>query len=174
MVIDTLSFARSAQVLDGQLPAAACERLCQGLPAQQPGVFQWRIVGRTDAGRSSAARAWLDVQAHGCVRVVCQRCLAPFDLPLDVSNTLALVRDTAQLEAMDAQEAEGQGPETEYMVADPHLDVLALIEDELILALPYAPRHETCPGTDGADAAPEDGSSQRPSPFAALAQLRKH
>lgn len=171
MVIDTLHFARSAQVMDGRLPVASCTRLCQDLPAEQPGVFEWRLAGHTEAGRSDAARAWLDVQARGSVRVICQRCLAPFDLELCVDNTLALVDDAAQLEAMDALESEGRGPETEYLVADPRLDVQALIEDELILVLPYAPRHDVCPG---AGAAPDSAGAKRPSPFAALAQLRKH
>lgn len=171
MVIDTLHFARSAQVVDGWLSAAACTRLCQDLPVGQPGVFEWRLAGRTEAGRSDAARAWLDVRARGPVRVICQRCLEPFDLELCVNDTLALVDDAAQLEAMDALESGGRGPETEYLVADPRLDVEAFIEDELILALPYAPRHDVCPGKE---AAPDPADAKRPSPFAALAQLRKH
>jgi uncharacterized protein len=170
MVIDTLHFARSAQVMDGQLPAASCTRLCQDLPAVQPGVFEWRLAGRIDAGRSDAARAWLDVQARGPVRVICQRCLAPFDFELCVDNTLALVDDAAQLDAMDALESEGHGPETEYLIADPRLDVQALIEDELILVLPYAPTHDACPG---AEATQDLIDTTRPSPFAALARLRK-
>ncbi|HXE19058.1 YceD family protein [Castellaniella sp. UC4442_H9] len=171
MVIDTLLFARSARTMDGRLPALSCTRLCQDLPMEQPGIFEWRLVGRTDAGRSDAARAWLDVRVRGQVRVVCQRCLAPFDLELCVDSTLGLVDDAAQLEAADALETGGCGSETEYLVADPHLDVQALIEDELILVLPYAPRHDVCPG---AGAAPDPLDAKRPSPFAALARLRKH
>lgn len=87
-----------------------------------------------------------------------------------MDSTLGLVDDPAQLEAMDALESEGHGPETEYLVADPRLDVRTLIEDELILVLPYAPRHGVCPG---AGATPDSADTKRPSPFAALAQLRK-
>jgi uncharacterized protein len=49
--------------------------------------------------------------------------------------------------------------------AGDRLDVLALIEDEIILALPLAPRHESCglPRTDC--------GAGRESPFAVLAGL---
>ena len=54
------------------------------------------------------------------------------------------------------------------------MDATGLVEDELILALPFAPMHEVCPG-GGADAATDDApDTGRPSPFAALARLKKH
>jgi uncharacterized protein len=166
MVIDARAFARSAQTMAGRLAGAQCTRLCEGLPDPQTGVFDWELTGRSDA-----AHAWLDVRAQGMVRVVCQRCLSPFELTLRVSSTLGLVDTASQLEAMDALEAEGRGADVEYLVADAPLDVEALVEDELILALPYAPRHDVCPG---AGAGQEDPAGGRVSPFAALAQLKKH
>ncbi|CAM5198200.1 Large ribosomal RNA subunit accumulation protein YceD OS=Castellaniella defragrans OX=75697 GN=HNR28_003026 PE=3 SV=1 [Castellaniella defragrans] len=166
MVIDARAFAQSAGVLSGRLLAASCTRLCEGLPEHQTGAFDWRISGRSDA-----ARRWLDVTAQGVVRVICQRCLAPFDLQLRVSNTLGLLDNAAQIEAMDALEAEGQGSDAEYLVADAAFDVEAFIEDELILALPFAPRHEVC---SGGQADRSEQKDDKPSPFAVLAQLKKH
>ncbi|MFA7475693.1 MAG: YceD family protein [Castellaniella sp.] len=128
-------------------------------------VDQWTRIYTMHA---PSGQAWLDVEAQGPVRVVCQRCLEAFDLTLRVSGTLGLVETQAQLDAMDALEAEGQGPEIEYLVSDQRLDVLGLVEDELILALPYAPRHETCPGDGDVPEPP-----RRPSPFAALKDLGK-
>lgn len=168
MVIDALEFAHAGQVLEGTVAASGFARLCQDLPEPQDAVFSWRLAGRRDA---VSGLMWLDVQAQGKVRVVCQRCLAPFDLALQVDNTLGLVRDAAQLEAMDALETGDGNPGPEYMVADRHLDVLALIEDELILVLPYAPRHEVCPDASGG---PSRSGLEKPSPFAVLEQLRKH
>lgn len=168
MVIDALSFARSSGSLGGSLAVAALSRLVQDLPAEQPGDVEWHLRGGFRAGRG-----WLDVRARGPVRVICQRCLQPFDLALDVSRTLGLVATETQLDAVDALEAAGGGDGLEYVVADPQLSVHDLIEDELILALPFAPRHESCPpGAGGADALAHDGSAA--SPFAALAAIRKH
>jgi uncharacterized protein len=48
------------------------------------------------------------------------------------------------------------------------LALLPLIEEEVLLALPIAPRHESCtpPAADAVE--------QELSPFAALAKIRKH
>ena len=164
MVIDATGFARAGQNLEGVAQTSQFARLCQDLP-DQCGEIRWQLRGRFDA---PTRRSWLDVHAQGPVRVVCQRCLEAFSLTLQVSSTLGLVDTQAQLEAMDALEAEGQGADVEYLVADPRLDVLGLVEDELILALPYAPAHETCPGDSTAVEPP-----RRPSPFAVLKDLGK-
>ncbi len=165
MVIDASGFARAGQSLDGRVIAAQLTRLCQDLPEPQDGEIRWRVHGRFDA---PSGQSWLDVEARGPVRVVCQRCLEAFSLTLRVSSTLGLVDTQAQLDAMDALETEGQGAEIEYLVADPRLDVLGLVEDELILVLPYAPRHDACPGDGDAPEPP-----RRPSPFAVLKDLGK-
>lgn len=165
MVIDAIGFARAGQALDGVARTDHFARLCEALPESQDGEIRWRVQGRADA---PTGRAWLDVDAQGPVRVICQRCLEPFNLPLRVSSTLGLVETQAQLDALDALEAEGQGPEIEYLVAEQRFDVEGLVEDELILVLPYAPRHDVCPG--GGD---EPESPRRPSPFAVLERFGK-
>lgn len=168
-VLDALEVCRNARELCHETPTAEFKRLCEGLPEPQGGVVVSRLHGRVDA----RGRAWLDIQAQGDVLVTCQRCLGPLTLSLDVGNSLCVLNTQAELEAMDALEAGGQGGETEYVLADQPLDGLALIEDELILALPYAPTHEACPGDQAAGAEP-DPDTQRASPFAALAHLKKH
>lgn len=166
MVIDASGFARAGQTLDGRIETQRLVRLCQDLPESQPGEIRWQVQGRFDA---PSGQAWLDIEAQGDVQVVCQRCLEPFGLTLRVSRTLGLVDTQAQLDAMDALETEGRGPEIEYLVAERDLDVLGLVEDELILAMPYAPRHDVCPG-DGNLPEP----SRRSSPFAVLKDLGKN
>lgn len=165
MVIDAIGFARAGQALDGVVRADRFARLCQDLPEPQDHDIRWQVRGRADA---SSGQFWLDVEASGPVRVVCQRCLEVFSLTLRVSSALGLVETQAQLDAMDALETEGRGPEIEYLVAEQRLDVLGLVEDELILALPYAPRHDVCPGDGDVPEAP-----RRPSPFAVLERLGK-
>ena len=58
-------------------------------------------------------------------------------------------------------------------------DVVSLIEDELLLALPPVPRHETCPHplpmsaeADGF-AAENEAVEEKPHPFAKLAAMKK-
>jgi uncharacterized protein len=54
------------------------------------------------------------------------------------------------------------------IAAETALSVLELVEDEVLLALPIAPRHEECESPSAS--ASEHGSS----PFSALAALKKH
>ncbi|NDF49764.1 MAG: hypothetical protein EB116_06720 [Betaproteobacteria bacterium] len=59
-----------------------------------------------------------------------------------------------------------------YVIAhDKHFDLLALVEDELLLALPIVPKHLQCepPGTSQAVAPLQ---SNRPKPFAVLSSLK--
>lgn len=168
MVVDALAFSRAGRVLEGSRKASAFQRLCQGLPTLQDAEITWRVAGRQDAG---TGRLWLDVAAQGAVTMVCQRCLESFVQPIQAENTLGLVLNQAQLDAQDALEAAGEGSDIEYLVADPQQDILALVEDELILVLPYAPRHDVCPGKT---MEPERQETAKPSPFAVLEQLRKH
>ena len=52
------------------------------------------------------------------------------------TTTLLLARDNAELVQLD------QSSEHEVVLADAPLDPVALVEDELLLSLPFAPRHE--------------------------------
>uniref|UniRef100_UPI00333F8615 YceD family protein n=1 Tax=Castellaniella defragrans TaxID=75697 RepID=UPI00333F8615 len=168
---DALALARNGRALQDETPVAGFARLCEGLPAPQDGMIAWRLAGRRDG----QGNAWLDVQARGAVRVVCQRCLEAMDLPLDVANSLRLLATQAEVDAMDALEAGGQGDDVEYLVAEGRMDGLGLVEDELILAVPYAPRHAACAGgPDPAADGKRNPDPGRPSPFAALGRLKQH
>lgn len=58
--------------------------------------------------------------------------------------------------------------DADYLVADPRLDVPALVEDEILLGLPMAPLHETAEcGLSAAKA-----KEQKESPFRVLRGLK--
>ncbi len=65
-------------------------------------------------------------------------------------------------------EAEEDDDEMDAIEAETRLDVLALIEEELLLGLPFAPRH-----TEGECAPAANDLQQKASPFAVLAGLKK-
>jgi uncharacterized protein len=71
----------------------------------------------------------------GSVTLECQRCLADFAWPIDVTTEVLLARDDAELAALDADSS------LEVVLASGPLDPLSLVEDELVLTLPFAPRH---------------------------------
>ena len=62
--------------------------------------------------------------------LVCQRCLQPFAATIAQQTDLLLARNEAELARLDAEE-------TEVVLANTTLDPLTLVEDELLLSLPF-------------------------------------
>ncbi len=129
----------------GSLDVAHSDRLADRV-AEGTGIVTWRIEGTTDA----AGRPALEISVSGRVPLECQRCLAVFDMPLDQRTLMLLAKSEADADALDA------GSDDEVLVADRALDPVALVEDELLLALPYAPMHAEgeCERTDAATGNP--------------------
>jgi uncharacterized protein len=96
---------------------------------------------------------------------MCQRCLTPYTLPIATNTLLVLARDDAQA---DETEAMLDDDSIDVIVGSTTLDVLALVEDDALLALPLSPRHDVCP--DGAQAAVV--KDKKESPFAVLKKLK--
>ncbi|GGP21358.1 hypothetical protein GCM10010970_20080 [Silvimonas iriomotensis] len=156
-VIDSAAFAREQRELSGTIAVSSLTRLHDQL-ADQSGSVEWELQGGVD----KIERPWLDLAVKGQLRLVCQRCLKPMDWPFAMQTLLTQFSDEAKLD-----EAEEQDEELEGMLIDPALDVEALVEEEVILAVPFAPVHDQCGGTEGATEA-----GKKPNPFAVLAGLK--
>jgi len=127
---DAFKLARERESLGGTVDAATLARLSDRVD-DTPAPIAWRIVGTAD----SQGRPALDVELEGVVRLECQRCLQMMDWPVRQRTTLALARDDVDVARLDAES------DDEVVLASTPLDPAALVEDELVLALPYAPRH---------------------------------
>jgi uncharacterized protein len=66
--------------------------------------------------------------------------------------------------AMDADS------EDDVLAIEPDFDLLHLLEDEMLLALPLVPRHELCP--EPLPLPPDAPDAPRESPFAVLSKLK--
>jgi uncharacterized protein len=155
-VIDGFKFARGGDELRGTLAFSELPRLAELGVAATPGIA-FAVRG----GRNERGRPMLRITASGPVEMTCQRCLGPVDVPLQIDSALELAESEAAIEAAD--------DDADRVLATSEMDVAALVEDELILALPMVSRHEAC-GPEGARGQDEAGS-----PFAALAgSKRKH
>jgi uncharacterized protein len=102
--------------------------------------------------------------------VTCQRCMKPFRYPLTAESTVEVVRAENQFEEV-SDSGEVVLDEYEKVLANPYLDILELIEDELILALPFMPSHEDC--EEGQALLDEYAAPAEESPFAVLEKLKK-
>nr|WP_069106818.1 YceD family protein [Pandoraea pnomenusa] len=186
-IVDLFEFARTGRVAEGDVQLAALPRMVTEVPAEvsasgrAQGVFHWRAEGvekpmlRAD-GKPTVAQ-FLTLSVSGPMWLECQRCLTPYQELLDSETTFEIVRDEAAAEARPLDE-----DELEALVGSRHFDLRELIEEELLLALPIVPKHEVCPtvheslatGDDGlAEPPPPPEEEDKPSPFAALAALKR-
>ena len=102
--------------------------------------------------------------------VVWQRCMKPFRYLLTSETTVEVVRTERQFEDV-SDSGEVVLDEYEKVLANPFLEVLEVVEDELILALPFMPNHEDC--EDGQSMLDEHAVPAEKSPFAVLEKLKK-
>jgi uncharacterized protein len=134
-----------------------------------PGVVRYAIQGRVTKDDTSQ----LVVQVQANLVLECQRCLGPLILPIDRTTVFELVRRESDLSDDEPDEDDLDAPE--QIVGSPKFDLCELLEDELILEVPYVPRHDQCPETAELDAQADEIASRQepPSPFAVLGQLKK-
>jgi uncharacterized protein len=128
----------------------------------------WSAAGEQRLQAGAPPQTWLRLQAQTTVTLQCQRCLQP------MAETLALDRWFRFVGSEDEAERLDEDSEEDVLVVSRRFDLLELLEDELILALPLVPRHETCPQPLPMSAGEDDvgGEAAAENPFAALAALR--
>lgn len=109
-------------------------------------------------------RPFMEVQIRGRMAIACQRCLDPMALELEIQRTYVFLRTEVEADQFPMDK-----DEEEAMVASTHFNLLEAIEDEILLALPHAPKHPVgqCQLRQvGADL-------EKPNPFKVLKNLKK-
>lgn len=167
---DVQAFARSGGERGQDSPIAEFPRLVDEAAADVGDrVVHWHARGASRRTEGTGAQVWLHLTAEATLPVTCQRCLEPVDQVLSVDRWFRFVGDeaTAEMEDEDADE--------DVLVLDPYFDLMALVEDELLMALPLVPRHDECPSAvplEHVDDQFEESQQAKPNPFTALAGLK--
>ena len=159
-VIDAFEFCRTGGYREGVTPVTEMPRLAADC-ANNSGEISWSIQG----GSTPQGYPSMTLSVAGPVQLVCQRCLAPFDYHLDSSTQLVLGRDD---EEADSFEEILDDDSIDVIVGSHAADIRELLEDEALLALPQAPKHQVCPDTTLLDTL----TSEKVSPFAGLKNLK--
>src|SRR5688572_10834618 len=154
-VIDGIEFAHAGSNLRGAWPIRDFPRLRDMLAADE-GEVAYEVDGLSD----ERGRPALRVKVEGKLELRCQRCLEALPFDVDADEVLVLAGTQAEIDAEPPQV-----DAADRIVAGKEMPVRDLLEDELILALPYAPRHEGCKARASQDAA------QKSAPFAGLRGL---
>lgn len=159
--VDVARQVQARRIYEGTLPFIAMPRLC-GLLATSAGEARYHAqFDRDDLGVD-----YLGVRVDCGLPLVCQRTLEVFTLPVQIDERLGLIVDERDEAALPA----GYEP---LLVEHGTIDLAAVIEDELILAVPVVP---TQPGAalDWVDGSTDEAAeAPRANPFAVLAGLKK-
>lgn len=170
---DARAFAETGGVLESEDSLASFDRLSAEIHAdgEVGALVRWSVQGEIRPDAAGQSSVWMRLRAALDLPVGCQRCLGPVVVPLEVDRWFRFVADESKAEAEDDQSEE------DVLALEPKPDLLALIEDELLMAMPLVPMHDVCPqplllsaGTVNGD---EAASEVRPNPFATLSRLKK-
>lgn len=174
---DLIAFARSAQrtpaqqsgqLLFSDLPRIAAE---QAISTPTPSPVIWSIHGHSEQ-RLGSTKPLLSItmQLHTDIWLMCQRCLQPYRHPIAIHNRFVIVHTEEQAQTLDME-----NDEVDAIVGSHQFDLLDLIEEELLLALPLVPRHESCasPALTPSQDKTVPTKATKTSPFAILAELKQ-
>jgi len=128
-------------------------------PYRNAGALAVGLKFLTDAH----GRSVVEGELNGHVMAACQRCLRDLDIDVAVAFRFVVIGDESQAAGIDAGD--------DYIVADDdRLNILKLVEDELLLALPMVPVHgdDVCAPLHSDQSVPAGDN-----PFAQLAALKK-
>lgn len=164
------AFAQEGEPLIVSTPLQDFTRLMEETHAPQPdATVQWEARGELKPQAGGDDSVWLHLRASTTVPLTCQRCMAAVETPIEVDQAYRFVATE------DIAMAEDDESEEDLLVMEPQFDLMAVLEDELLMALPLVPMHEVCPVApvlSAGDLPAEEIPSEKPNPFAVLSQLK--
>jgi uncharacterized protein len=168
--LDVRDFAEEGAVLRGQEPLRQLTRLAtETQHSEHADPVTWSAVGELRNRSHVHPEVWLHLRAQAILALTCQRCLQVVDVPVSVERSFRFVGD----EQIAAEQDEGS--EEDVLVLSRSFDLFELVEDELLMELPLAPRHQSCPVAVKLASVDEDfeaSRSERESPFAILDKFK--
>ena len=165
------AFAKTNGSLNGSVNLSRFDRLleeAQGAGAHNPVRFS--ATGMTRPNGATSEQLWLTLSAEVALPQTCQRCLGPVDVPV------AFEREFRFVASEEVAAVEDEESEEDVLALSRDFNLLELVEDELLMALPVVPKHEVCPGAVKLQVADPDfveEEQEKPNPFAVLEQLKK-
>lgn len=162
--VDVWRMVQARRSFAGQLPLTRFKRLAGSL-ADFVGTVRFDL----DFDRDAFGSAYLRLRVDTALPLLCQRTLDVYSQAIVLDQRLGLIRKESDEAALL--------PDYEPLLVSPdgQLDLVDVIEDELILALPLVP---TSPGAplDHIESVDDEDMQDEPreNPFAMLAGLKKH
>lgn len=166
--LDVKAFAKAHMHIEGDAPLVDFKRLAQDCTGELTGHVTWSAQGAMAADQTGKDAVWLHLEAKTTVPLTCQRCLHPVPVALLIEQDYRFVADEATALAED------DASEEDLLVLEDSFDLMALVEDELLMGLPLVPMHPTCLSEQAPTSKEEEAilAEAKPHPFAVLASLK--
>ncbi len=165
------AFAEAGVKLTEATPLQNLERLAHEISGSQHDlIVNWQATPELRVGSSGQTDIWLHLTANATLPLTCQRCMGPVQIGLQTDQWYRFVASE------DIAMAEDDAADEDLLVLTPQFDLMEVLEDELLMALPLVPMHVACPELPVFSAGVLDMppyAADKPNPFAALAQLKK-
>ena len=169
--VDPWQAALAGRRIEGTLDAARLPRL--SAVAEPVGLLQVSLdfePWQPDAGGRGTDAVRVVVEVAGRLCSACQRCLEPVEFAADLNTVVMVTADEA---------LEGEADRV-VVAAGELLDAGVLVEDELLLGLPFAPAHPDgqcviqvpSPAAPGEETTPIEPAKRADNPFAVLGALK--
>jgi uncharacterized protein len=127
-----VQFTRGGYAVAGDLSSALLTRCAEEATSIHG------VRGRIEAlVANDRERSGFTVAVSGRLGLMCQSCGSQFELAVDSHSTIYVARDSVELERWEEESFES-------IEANEKTSALELVEDELLLAIPYVPRCEKC------------------------------
>ncbi len=152
-LINNLEFAESKRDLTGEIALKNLPRLLELLDAPLVNEAE-HVVKFALSGAHAYDMPSLQLNVTAVMPMQCQRCLEALDVPMSLLYDYVL----SDAEPTELEESD----EVDWLEISQAMDLNALIEDELLIALPIAPTHAA-----GCQAQKME-SGEKPNPFAVL------
>jgi uncharacterized protein len=169
--LDIAAFAKEGRTLAGEERMAKFGRLIgesKGVGAEN--LLHYEAQGSVKTDAAGVDEPWVHLAAHATIALTCQRCLGPVDVEIQFE------RDFRFVATEELAEIEDEESEEDVLVLSRTFDLMELIEDELLMDMPTAPKHGVCPRPVKmfvADAGFVPEETEKPNPFAVLEKLKK-
>lgn len=128
-LISPFQLAENQEKLAGSVPVQALARLREAVLSDQGKVNYELRFGKDDQGV-----VFILGEFSVKLRVTCQRCMQPMDLPLEHKISLAVVNPQDARNIPDCYEP--------LAAVDNQIALETLLDEEILLAMPIAPVHE--------------------------------
>jgi uncharacterized protein len=159
LIISNQDFAQKQLKEKGEFSLLQCERLLEFLQVSHQQAQQSIIYFELTGAKARFSYPSLQLSIKAELPAICQRCLDVTNFSLNLQFNYLI---NPELLNSDATVTEDENDETDWLEPDVEFDVLALIEDELLMAAPIAPIHEVDCGQLNLQ------SGEKANPFAVL------